>query len=151
MDLARLRWSDVAGKIDDFVKHLDHRSVMNRKIRLAWVSTYNSRCGLATHSEHLLEHFDREIFDITVIGNHQEPLKPDPENVVRLWPDRSGSLASVRDFIGNFDAVFVNFHFSLMEIHDLAALLKAAQLAGIDTFVTLHKTVDTVIAGRVVS
>ncbi len=150
-DSARLRWHGVAEKIDDFVVSLDKRPVMNRKIRLAWVSTYNSRCGLATHSEHLLEHFDRQFYDITVIGNHEEPVKPDPANLVRLWPDRSGSLASVRDFIRKFDAVFVNFHFSLMEIHDLAETLKAAQLAGIDTYVTLHKTVDTVIDGRAVS
>jgi glycosyltransferase involved in cell wall biosynthesis len=125
--------------------------VMNRKIRLAWVSTYNSRCGLATHSEHLLEHFDRQLYDITIIGNHEEPVRPDPANLVRLWPDRSGSLASVRDFIRNFDAVFVNFPFSLMEVHDLAALLHAAQLAAIDTYVTLHKTIDTLVDGRLVS
>jgi glycosyltransferase involved in cell wall biosynthesis len=150
-DSAGLRWLDVAKKIDDFIVSLDQRPVMNRKIRLAWVSTYNSRCGLATHSEHLLEHFDRQVFDVTVIGNHQEPLKPDPANLVRLWPDRSGSLGSVRDFIRKFDAVFVNFHFSLMEIHDLAETLKTAQVAGIDTYVTLHKTLDTVIGGRAVS
>jgi glycosyltransferase involved in cell wall biosynthesis len=150
-DAARLRWRDVAERIDDFVVALDKRPVMNRKIRLAWVSTFNSQCGLATHSEHLLEHFDRDVYDITVVADHQAPVTPDPANVVRLWPDRTGSLASVRDFIRKFDAVFVNFHFSLMEIHDLAKTLKAAQRAGIDTYVTLHKTIDTVIDGRTVS
>ncbi len=150
-DNAGLRWPRIAETIDEFVLSLDKKSAMNRKIRLAWVSTFNSRCGLATHSEHLLEHFDRDVYDITVIGNHQEPLKPDPANVVRLWPDRTGSLASVRDFIRDFDVVFVNFHFSLIEIYDLAATLRAAQDAGIDTHVTLHKTADTMINGRVVS
>src|SRR5207302_4856464 len=109
-----------------------------RKIRLAWVSPYNSRCGLATHSEHLLEHFDRGVFDITVIANHEEPVSPDPAELVRLWPDLSGSLAAVREFIRSFDAVFVNFHFSLIEIDELAATLLVAQSAGIDTHVTLH-------------
>ena len=99
---------------------------MNRKIHLAWVSTYNSRCGLATHSEHLLAHFDRQVYEITVIANHEAPVKPDPANLVRLWPDRSGTLASVRDFIRTFDALFVNFHFSLIDIHDLAELLGEA-------------------------
>ena len=121
---------------------------MNRKIRLAWVSTYNSRCGLATHSEHLLEYFDRDVFDVTIIANHQEPLGPDPANLVRLWPDRAGTLALVRDFIRKFDALFVNFHFSLIEVHELGELLQTAHQAGIDTYVTLHKTIDTVIDGR---
>jgi glycosyltransferase involved in cell wall biosynthesis len=124
---------------------------MNRKIRLAWVSTHNSRCGLATHSEHLLEHFDRRVYDITIIANHAEPVKPDPADVVRLWPDHSGSLAAVREFIGRFDAVFVNFHFSLMGLHDLAEMLREARVAGIDTYLDLHKTLDTVIDGREVS
>jgi glycosyltransferase involved in cell wall biosynthesis len=130
---------------------LDKSPVMHRKIRLAWVSTYNSRCGLATHSEHLLEHFDRRFYDITVIGNHAEPVRPDPPDVVRLWPDGAGSLAAVREFIRTFDAVFVNFHFSLMEVDDLAEMLRAAQGAGIDTYLTVHKTLDTVIDGRAVS
>jgi glycosyltransferase involved in cell wall biosynthesis len=124
---------------------------MNRKIRLAWVSTYNSRCGLATYSEHLLEHFDRQVYDITIIANHAGPVQPDPADVIRLWPDRSGSLAAVREFIGTFDAVFVNFHFSLMGLHDLAEMLQAAQLAGIDTYIALHKTLDTMIDGRLAS
>lgn len=124
---------------------------MNRRIRLAWVSTFNTRCGLATHSEHLLEHFDPDIFDVTVIADRQEPVRPDPANVVRLWPDHAGSLASVRELIRKFDAVFVNFHFSLMDIDEMAATLRVAGAAGIDTYVTLHKTIDTVIAGRDVS
>lgn len=124
---------------------------MNPKISLAWVSTYNSRCGLATYSEHLLEHFDRRVYDITIIADHAEPVQPDPADVVRLWPDRCGSLAAVREFIGEFDAVFVNFHFSLMRLHDLAEMLQAAQLAGIDTYIALHKTLDTVIDGRLAS
>src|SRR5437870_10829016 len=90
-----------------------------RKIRLAWVSPYNSRCGLATHSEHLLEHFDRNVFDITVIADHQESVSPDPAELVRLWPDRRGSLAAVWELIPRFDALFVNFHFSLIAIDEL--------------------------------
>src|SRR5437763_933437 len=122
-----------------------------RKIRLAWVSPYNSRCGLATHSEHLLEHFDRGVFDITVVADQQEPVTPDPAALVRLWPDRGGSLAAVRQFIRSFDALFVNFHFSLMAVDELAETLRAAQRADIDTHVTLHKTIDTMIEGRTAS
>lgn len=128
---------------------------MHRKIRLAWISTFNSRCGLATHSEDLLEHFDRDGYEIVVVADRREPSRepsrPDPAGVVRLWPDQSGSFATVRDFIRPFDAVFVNFHPSLIGIDDLAQTLRAAQLAGIDSYVNLHKTADTVIDGRPVS
>ena len=146
-----LRSSDDAMRTDDFVAALAQRAIMDRKIELGWISTYNSRCGLATHSEHLLEHFDHEYFDVTIIANTQPALGPEPANIVRLWPDRNGSLGTVRDFIRKFDALFVNFHFSLIEIHDLAETLQLAHDAGIETFVTVHKTIDTVIDGRLVS
>lgn len=124
---------------------------MRRRIRLAWVSTFNSRCGLATHSEHLLEHFDRAIYDIVVAADRQQPVKRDPAEVRRLWPDAAGSLGAVREFIRGFDAVFVNFHPALIAIEELALTLRAAQLAGLDTYVNLHKTLDTRLGGRVVS
>lgn len=124
---------------------------MHRKIRLAWISTFNSRCGLATHSEDLLEHFDRAVYDIVVVADRGERLKPDPPYVRRLWPDAAGSLAEARDFLAGFDAVFVNFHPALIAIDELARTLRAAQLAGIATYVNLHKTLDTMIDGRRVS
>lgn len=124
---------------------------MRRKIRLAWISTFNSRCGLATHSEDLLEHFAPDVYDIVVVADRREPLKPDPPYVRRLWPDAAGSFATVRDFIAGFDAVFVNFHPALIAIDELEQTLRSAQLAGIATFVNLHKTRDTDIDGRNVS
>jgi glycosyltransferase involved in cell wall biosynthesis len=129
----------------------DTIAVMGRKIRLAWISTFNSRCGLAMHSEHLLEHFDRAIYDIVVVADRVEPLTPDPPFVERLWPDAGGSLAGVRDLIGGFDAVFVNFHPAQIRMDELAETLRMARLADIDTYVNLHKTLDTVIDGHVAS
>src|SRR5260370_42059560 len=42
-DASRLRWHDVAKRIDDFVGYLDKRPVMRKKLRLGWISTYNAR------------------------------------------------------------------------------------------------------------
>jgi glycosyltransferase involved in cell wall biosynthesis len=149
----QLRWPDVAERIDNFVAYLDERSVMTRKIRLAWVSTYNVVCGLATHSEQLLEFFDRDIFEITIIGNNQQPTRPDPPNMVRLWSNHNGTLDDVRNYIlqNNFDAAFFNFHFALMDLNSLANTLSSLHAAGIDTYLTLHKTIDEPRDGSFVS
>src|SRR6266513_5353595 len=45
-DALRLRWADVASRVERFIDYLGNRPVMTRKLRLGWVSTYNARCGI---------------------------------------------------------------------------------------------------------
>jgi len=126
---------------------------MMRKIRLAWVSTYNVACGLATYSEQLLQFFDKEIFDITIIGNNQPPIRQDPTNMVRLWSDWGGPLEDVKNYTlkNGFDAVLFNFHHSLMDLSNLADTLDSLHDAAIHTYLVLHKTIDEPRNGSFVS
>ncbi len=143
-DVTGFQWSAVVGKVDAFVQSLQNRSVMVRKIRLAWVSSFNVLCGLATYSESLLEHFDRSLFDITIIGNDQPPINQDPPGMVRLWTNSEGPLDRVKDYIlaNAFDASLINFHFGHMDIRRLADVLSALHSAAIDTYIVLHRTID---------
>jgi glycosyltransferase involved in cell wall biosynthesis len=144
-DALRLRWRDAAARVDEFVAYLDNRPVMRRKLRLAWISTYNARCGIAAYSEHLLEFFDKSAFEITILADDQEAVRPDPDNIVRLW-SKSGSLARVRSHLiaNGFDAAFFQHNFSFFDFDDFADTLAALSEAGINTFVTFHRTKDLV-------
>ena len=144
-DALRLRWRDVAARVDEFVEYLDNRPIMKRKLRLAWISTYNARCGIAAYSEHLLEFFDKSAFEITILADDQEAIRPDPDNIVRLW-SKSGSLARVRSHLiaNGFDAAFFQHNFSFFDSDDFADTLAALSEAGINTFVTFHRTKDVV-------
>ena len=94
---------------------------MRRRLRLGWISTYNARCGIATHSEHLLEFFDNDAFDITILADDQERIGPDPDNVLRLWSKDHGGLGRVRDFLitNGFDAAFFQHNFQFYDFGDL--------------------------------
>jgi glycosyltransferase involved in cell wall biosynthesis len=145
-DALRLRWRDVAARVDEFVNYLGNRSVMQRPLRLGWVSTYNARCGIAAYSEHLLEFFDKKAFEITIIADDQEAIQPDPDNISRLWSKSDGGLARVRNYLvtNGFDAAFFQHNFSFFDFADFADTLLALSEAGIDTFVTFHRTKDLV-------
>ena len=91
-DASRLRWGDVAQRVERFVDYLDNRPVMRRKLRLGWVSTWNAQCGIAAHSEHLLEFFDKDAFDLTILADDQKLPGPDDDNVRRLWSKDGGGL-----------------------------------------------------------
>lgn len=143
-DASQLRWRDVAAKVDEFVHYLETRPVMHRKLRLGWISTYNARCGIAAYSEHLLEFFDSNSFEITILADDQPPLRPDPNNIIRLWSKSASSLARVRHHLieNRFDAAFFQHNFSFFDFDDFADTTAALADAGINTFVTLHRTKD---------
>jgi glycosyltransferase involved in cell wall biosynthesis len=143
-DALRLRWRDVAARVDGFVNYLGNRPVMQRQLRLGWISTYNARCGIAAYSEHLLEFFDKNAFEITIIADDQEALQPDPDNILRLWSKSDGDLARVRNHLitNGFDAAFFQHNFSFYDSEEFANTLLALSEAGINTFVTFHRTKD---------
>ena len=141
-DASRLRWREVAERVDSFVGYLEKRPVMNRKLRLGWVSTYNARCGIATHSEHLLEFFDKDAFDIAILADDQEAMGPDPDNIVRLWSKDGSGLPRVTNHLINeeFDAAFFQYNAAFFDADYFADALVALSGAGINTFVMLHRT-----------
>jgi len=152
-DALRLRWHNVAERIEDFVEYLDRRSMMKRKLRLGWISTYNARCGIAAHSEHLLEFFDKNAFDITIIADDQEKVGPDPDNVLRLWSKGGVRLERVKDFLitNGFDAAFFQHNLRFYDLGDFLDTLLALADAGIDVYVTFHRTRDLEDYDRLVS
>jgi glycosyltransferase involved in cell wall biosynthesis len=140
----RLRWADVAERVEGFVKYLEKRPVVRKKLRLGWISTHNARCGIAAHSEHLLEFFDENAFEIIVLADDQEAIRPDTDNVLRLWSKRDGALTRVRDYLltNGFDAAFFQHDFCFFDFDDFTDTLLALSDAGISTFVTFHRTKD---------
>lgn len=152
-DALQLRWHDVAKRVEGFVGYLDKRPVMRRKLRLGWISTYNARCGIAAHSEHLLEFLDKSAFDITIIADDQERIGPDPDDVLRLWSKVGGRLARVRDFLitNGFDAAFFQHNLRFYDFEEFVDTLLALAEAGIDTFVIFHRTSDLQNHDRAVS
>jgi glycosyltransferase involved in cell wall biosynthesis len=141
-DALRLRWHDVAERVAGFVEYLEKRPVMTRRLRLGWVSTYNARCGIATHSEHLLEFFDKNAFDITILADDQEMVGADPDNIVRLWSKDGSGLARVTNHLINekFDAAFFQYNAAFFDADYFADALVALSDAGLTTFVMLHRT-----------
>jgi glycosyltransferase involved in cell wall biosynthesis len=143
-DALRLRWAAVGARVDAFVQHFENRPVMRRKLRLAWVSTYNAQCGIAAYSKHLLEFFDKGSFEIIIIADDQQVIGQEPDNIVRLWSKSSGDLSRVTNYLmtNAFDAVVFQHNFALFDFEELLNTLTCLHTHGIMTFITLHRTPD---------
>lgn len=151
--VADFRWQHVAERIDEFVKYLETRPVMDRRLRLGWISTYNTRCGIAAYSSHLLEFFDEKTFEITIFADDQPGVAADPPNMLRLWSKYDRRLDRVTDHLiaQNFDVAFFQHHSGLYDFHCFADAVSRLTAAGIETFVTLHQISDLIDDQRLVS
>jgi tetratricopeptide (TPR) repeat protein len=92
----------------------------------------------------LLEFFDKNVFEITILADDQLAIGPDPDNIVRLWSTGSGGLAQVTKYLitNGFDAAVFQYNFALFDFREFSDALIDLSDAGINTFVTLHRTRD---------
>jgi glycosyltransferase involved in cell wall biosynthesis len=141
----RYTWRAVAGRVRQAVAdiwNLDARVL--RLPRIGWVSTWNSRCGIASYSEALTCGIAPERLVVFATRNCT-PNGPDPENVVRCWDEGwNDPLDDLYEAIrvANVDAVVIQFNFGFFRLAAFAALIERLTKDGIAVYPCLHSTAD---------
>ncbi|MGH9079123.1 MAG: glycosyltransferase family 4 protein [Acidimicrobiales bacterium] len=138
----RFSWNAVAKRWETFIRDLEEGV---GTLRVAMVTTWNTRCGIAENTRYLVEHsrglIDYELFaDVDV-----EPIDPSVElGVVRTWknrwePDLSALEKALR--LADASVVHVQFNFGFFEFRRMADLIDR-QLERRGVVVTFHRTRD---------
>ena len=79
--LKKFKWIDSAEKLVDFARNIASQKTNNPAI--GWITTWNTKCGIATYSDHLIHALYDEV---TIFGQHaSDLLKKDLPNVIRNW------------------------------------------------------------------
>lgn len=140
--LARSRWLDVAERLTGAARQWA-KPRSERPPRIGWVTTWNTRCGIAVYSQHLIENFPA---GVTVLAAEAQQLtQPDEENVRRCWTaGDSDRLHSLRDAVANIgvDTLIVQFNFGLFNPHAFCEFLSEQVADGQIVFVWMHATKD---------
>ncbi len=139
-------WDIVARKTRKAVDALDILdSTVLRLPRLGWVSTWNTRCGIATYSQALLSGLPHG--NVTLFANRNTVLEgEDAENVRRCWTlgwvedDLEELYAAIR--AEAVEALVVQFNLSFFPLDALCRLVERAEDAGIPVFLFFHSTMD---------
>jgi glycosyltransferase involved in cell wall biosynthesis len=136
-------WDEVARRMYNCVDNLDSRPVLRQKPRIGCVTTWNSKCGIATYSQKLLT---PALKDTIVLANiNAELTAPDSAEVVRCW------TAGTRDNLERLyqeicrhqlDTVLIQFNFSFFGLPALKQLLANLQQRGVHVLMTFHSTAD---------
>ena len=100
------------------------------RTKVGWFSTWNCRCGVAEYSRHLLNHFDADRFDWTVLASYDDQvLGPDGGNVIRCWGINAGSVRPLLEAVSaeRFDVLVLQYKIQLgfgwLSLHHFEALV----------------------------
>ncbi|RWX78758.1 glycosyltransferase [Neorhizobium lilium] len=136
-------WDKVAARYLAALERKDIKSPGRPK--LAIVTTWNQSCGIATYSEELVPHLEKD-FEVNVISELAEKLTGvDQDFVRRQWRRRSDSMPPLADAVidGGLDAVLIQHHPSHVGWADLGYLIDCIVQGGngrIKVFCQLHST-----------
>lgn len=145
-------WAAVAQRTHQAIATLDTLPPLTPRPRTGWISTWNSKCGIATYSQLLVT--PALASQVTVLANrHAELIAADGPEVVRCWEqitaDGQGgyhedSLEALYTQIHqrDLDTVVIQFNFSFFGLSSLATLLERLHSDGIRTLVFFHSTAD---------
>jgi glycosyltransferase involved in cell wall biosynthesis len=147
----KFTWEAAARRWNDFLTYVEDAG---EQPRVAMVTTWNVRCGVAENVRSIVDHAKGKVA-IDIFAN-MDPKIVDPARelaVLRSWEDRwHPDLASLEEALrfSDTDVVHFQFNFGFFELGTLARLIER-QLETRGVVVTLHRTKDIVIDGEIVS
>ncbi|MDG1215900.1 MAG: glycosyltransferase, partial [Luminiphilus sp.] len=118
--------------------------------RLAWVSTWGTRCGIARYSENLLAHcsWPLRVFSPDITDDAEVPVETEALQrgvCLRCWRDDGADdllrlTAGIDDFAAT--AVVIQFNYGFFDFSALAKLIEQQKAQGRAVVVMLHATED---------
>lgn len=142
---SNFKWSDSAKKLISFQERLISSPPLRiNRLKLGWISTWNTKCGIATYSKFLLEFFDNYQFETTILSSISKPLISDGPNVERVWTDRSEYASRLINCIQNssFDIIVIQFNFGFYSLESLKDIIVLCKKKNIVCVLTIHSTAD---------
>jgi len=149
--LKKFKWKDYRGKTEEFLKYLEDEPIFKEnKINLGWVSTYNSKCGIAAYSEFLLKYL-RQKHNVTIFANYTKPLNQKLENgVIRCWEnrfDKNNELLIQNILNKSIQVIIINFNFSFFSTKNLKNIIKILKEKNIKIIIIFHSVADVKVKG----
>ena len=139
-------WKAVASRCMQLSREAEHARTLPRR-RIGWVTTWNTKCGIAAAAGHLIETLPTD--DAIIFAPHvvyDERLREDEENCRRIW--HSGKAQNgLNQIIAELDrwaigAVIIHFNYGFFNHAELSAFIECAIDRGVSVIVDLHSTDD---------
>ncbi len=135
-------WQSTAQKNIDFLSKLIPFSFVP-KIKIGWVTTWNSRCGIATYSSHLIEFFQSELMILAPNNEHVEDNHIE-QNVNRCWTLGEDNLEKLYQIINNnnLTSIVIQFNFGFFNFKAFKLFIQKLYQNNINILLFMHSTLD---------
>ncbi len=137
------QWKHVAERTEGLVRRISADAPLDKLPSIAWVSSWKTKCGIASYSDHLIGNLGRAVHVLAPYA--EDCLEPDGSNVLRCWdstePDPLVRLEVAIDSI-QANVVVLQFQYGFFEFGPLVRLLKAQKAAGRTVILMMHATQD---------
>lgn len=140
--LKHFRWTHTAQRMVDAAR--EWSSFTHKKNpKIGWVSTWNSKCGIAKYSEHLVKNMPTTI---TVFANYSNSVIAEDSNQVRrCWHQgKSDDLEDLSKEIDEqkIDVLVIQFNYSFFNFESFKKFLVKQKKLYRKIIITMHSTTD---------
>ena len=136
--ISQFKWDQVAQKNVDFISNLTFNK-QQKNSKIGWISTWNTRCGIATYSEHLLS----EIKEDFIIFSCNQSVQSE-DRVIRCWNMGNDNLDILFKQIihHNITSIVIQFNYGFFDFTHLESFIKRIHDHQIKIIIFLHSTID---------
>jgi glycosyltransferase involved in cell wall biosynthesis len=117
--------------------------IVSKEEKIGWISTWNTRCGIATYSKHVLDHFQTPVM---ILASYSDALEQtDNKNVIRCWNDKGESdFQKIDEAIAehSLTILIIQFNYNFFDFNALSKWILKWQQQGLCICINLHSTVD---------
>ena len=141
--LQHFKWTDVAERLVLASRTLTHHTQKNTP-KIGWVTTWNTKCGIAAYSEHLINTLDH---NVAILANYtEEKITEDDKNVHRSW--QAGDENSLEELAKTIDkleldTIVIQFNYSFFDFKYFSDFLEIQFNKGRIVIIMLHSSSDS--------
>jgi len=123
-------------------------SLYSTKKNVGWITTWNSRCGIAKYSEYLICRKYEKLFILA--PKNEKAVKKDSGKIKRCWNLGSDELDDLFHKVieNEIWIVVIQFNYGFYEYKKLSDLIKKLIVSGRSVFITIHSTQDPKIENK---
>jgi glycosyltransferase involved in cell wall biosynthesis len=144
----KFKWTDIAQRLVDSAR-LFAKSRPPKEPRIGWITTWNTKCGIANYSRYLINAMPQRV---TVLAAHTEVLtEQDSSNVSRCWD--VGVLDLLEDLSkaiekNKLDTLVIQFNYGFFNFEHFSNFLEAQISQGRTIIIMFHATCDPISDSR---
>ncbi|OBW95291.1 glycosyltransferase [Gallibacterium salpingitidis] len=145
--ISKFKWEDVGNNFIHSIEYINHNFFDETDINIGWITTWNTKCGIATYSSHLINNMKKSKISIFA-PNVQNIIGVDEKNVYRCWSigKEYNNFNHIDKYIEQLDinVIVIQFNYGFFNHEELSEFIFKCKKQGLIVIMMMHSTVDPV-------